>query len=176
MYQISLISYSIFLCSLFRSESPSQVFLIVLTWLFTILKSLNPFNWSKIFLSYDNMCHLDGMKICRKDLPWPSPWNKAWQSINKIIDCLHLKNHKDKECKIKYNPSKLKEDIPEGNTMAAEQTFVWLSRYKKILCAMPKIHHMFYLHRMVRRRNKYTVLCYKHNKKPVLPKVHGKKT
>ena len=82
------------------------------------------------------MCHLDGLKAARNLLPWPSPWDKAWQSIRKVIDSLHIRNHKDKLCQQKYNPATLKEELPEGNTMAAEQTFVWLSRFKKILCAI----------------------------------------
>jgi len=158
----------------FRSESPSQVFIIVLSWLFVILKSLNPANWSKVFVAYDNMCHLDGLRAAKNLLPWPSPWDKAWISVKKIIDSLHMKNHKDKACKERYNPSCLKEELPNGNTMAAEQTFVWLSRFKKILCAMPRTHHLFYLHRMVKHRNQYTVKCYKNGKKPLLPKARGR--
>lgn len=116
------------------------------------------------------MCHLDGMNAAQKPLPLPSPWNKAWTSVTKIIDSLHIHNHKDASCKKNYDPMILKNELPEGNTMAAEQTFVWLSRFKKILCAMPKVHHLFYLHRMVKHRNMYTVQCYKNGKKPLLPK------
>ena len=61
----------------------------------------------------------------------------------------------DRKCKELYNPEKLKEEHPGYNTMVCEQTFAWLSRYKKILNSMPKIHHHFYLHRMVKRRNNY---------------------
>lgn len=53
----------------FRSESASQVFIIVLSWLFVILKSLNPANWSKVFVAYDNMCHLDGLWAARNCCP-----------------------------------------------------------------------------------------------------------
>ena len=140
-----------------------------------ILKSINPANWSNIFLAYDNMCHLDGMKTSKNPLPLPSPWDKAWTSLTKIIDSLHIKNHKDATCKEKYDPSTLKKELPDGNTMAAEQTFVWLSRFKKILCAMPKVHHLFYLHRMVKNRNCYTIACYRNGKKPLLPKARGKR-
>ena len=45
--------------------------------------------------------------------------------------------------------------------MSCEQMFAWLSQYKKILAAMSKIHHHFYLHRMVKRRNTYISHCYK---------------
>ena len=65
-----------------------------------------------------------------------SPSDKAWMSIKKIIDSLHIRNHKDKSCKEQYDPALLKEEIPYGNMMEAKQTFVWLSRYKKKLCAM----------------------------------------
>ncbi len=34
----------------------------------------------------------------------------------------------------------LKEQYPEFNTMSCEQTFAWLSRYKKILAAMSEVH------------------------------------
>ena len=88
------------------------------------IKAINPVNWCKVFLSYDNMCHLDGLKAARKPLPWAAPWDKAW--------CLHIMNHKDKTCQEKYDPQTLKEEIPDGNTMAAEQTFEWLSRFKKM--------------------------------------------
>ena len=84
------------------------------------------------------MCHLNGMRASKNPLPLPSLWDKAWTSISKIIDSLHISNHKDASCKEKYNPEKIKQEIPGGNTIAAEQTFVWLSRFKKILCAMPK--------------------------------------
>ena len=139
-----------------------------------ILKSINSANWANIFVAYDNMCHLDGMKAEKNPLPLASSWDKARTSVKKIIDILPIKNHKDKSCRDQYDPSILKEKLPDGNTIAAEQTFVWLSRFKKILCAMPKAHHLLYLHRMVKRRNQYTIHCYKNGKKPMLPKARGK--
>ena len=143
----------------------------MLSWFFTILKRINPLNWCKVFVANDNMCHLDGLNAAWNLLPWPSPWDKAGMSINKIINSLHIRNHKDKSCKEKYDPALLKQELPDGNTMATEQTFVWLSRYKKNLCAMPKVHHLFYLHRMAKRRNSYSLTCYKNGKKPMLPKA-----
>ena len=94
-----------------------------------------------------------------------------WQDLNKVIDTLHIRNHKDKRCREKYNPQSLKEKCLSYNTMCCKQTFVWLSRFKKILCAMPKEHFHFYMHRMVKRRNRYIEYCYAHNRRPVLPKV-----
>lgn len=118
---------------LFKSASPSQVFIVVLSWLCIILKQLSrALSWSKVFVAHDNMCHLDGLRAAKNLLPWPSPWDRAWISVKKIIDRLHISNHKDKRCKENYDPSTLKEEIPNANTVTAEQTFVWLSRFKKI--------------------------------------------
>ena len=69
----------------FRSEGPAQVFIILL-WLFVILKKINAANWSNIFVSYDSMCHLDGMNASKKLPAFHSPWDKAWTSVKKIID------------------------------------------------------------------------------------------
>ena len=43
--------------------------LIVLGWLFEILKETPKDNWSDIVLAYDAMCKLDGLKVCQKALP-----------------------------------------------------------------------------------------------------------
>ena len=40
---------------------------------------------SSVCLSYDNMCHMDGLKIAREDLPLPKPFNKAWELVGKVI-------------------------------------------------------------------------------------------
>ena len=124
---------------------------------------------SSICLAYDNMCHVDSLRISKVDLPFPSPFNKAWKLISKAIDRLHLRNHVDPKCKILYDPD---DKIPAAfNTMACEQTFIWASRFKKIMCAMPHIHQFFFLHRLVKHRNNYTEKCHRNCKVPVLPKV-----
>ena len=53
--------------------------------------------------------------------------------------------------------------------MYAEQTFAWQSRYKKVLNSMKRTHFHFVLHRLIKGRNRYTSLCYKENRKPLLP-------
>ena len=101
-------------------------------------------------LAYDNMCHLDSLRISRKDLPLPFPFKKMWQKVGKVIDRLHLQNHKDPLCKVKYNPDN---SLPEGfNTMAAEPVNVWVSRLKRIMVSMPYMHHMFFFHQMVKKK------------------------
>ena len=123
---------------------------------------------TKTILAYDNMCHVDALKVAAKDLPFPPPLHKAWASIVKVIDKLHIRNHKDVKCKTTYNPEG---KVPDGfNSMAAEQTFVWGSRFKRIMCAMPRLHQFFYLHRAVKRRNRYTQHCHNLSKVPLLPK------
>ena len=52
-------------------------------------------------------------------------------------------------------PSAIKEKHPGVSFMSAEKMFAWLSRFRKILCAMHKTHHLFYLHCIVKERNLY---------------------
>jgi len=112
---------------------------------------------SKTIIAYDNMCHVDGLKVAKCDLPFINPLSKMWINVIKVIDRLHIHSHKDTKCKTDYNPDN---KIPvQYNTMAAEQTNVWGSRLKRIICAMPRLHQFFYLHRAVKRRNLYTQRC-----------------
>lgn len=116
------------------------------------------------------MCHLNNLTVARHPLPLPGSLTHIWSDVNKVIDELHIKNHKDPSCKLNYSTESLKADNPDFNTMACEQTFAWLSRYKKVLCAMQKMHFHFYLHRMVKRRNKYISFCYLNKRRPLSPK------
>ena len=161
-----------------RSESPTQAFVIFICWIHLKFHTLvekgiahkeivNTI--SETVLSYDNMCNVDRMKITKKDLPFPPPLDKAWGNIGKVIDRLHLRNHKDPRCKKEFDSDK--KINKEYNSMAAEQTFVWASRFKKIACAMPRLHHFFYLHRAIKRRNAYTERCHQMNRTPVLLKL-----
>ena len=154
------------------------MFLITLRFLYTVLKDIPSEQWAEIILSYDNMCNIDNLKAARGKLPLLSPYDELWAKITKIIDSLHIRNHKRASCKETYGEKlrHLKGKNPAFNTMAAEQVFVWLGRFKKILCAMEKCHHLFYIHCMCIRRNQYTELCYQKGKKPVLHKVRGPTT
>uniref|UniRef100_A0A1X7UKL4 CxC5 like cysteine cluster associated with KDZ domain-containing protein n=1 Tax=Amphimedon queenslandica TaxID=400682 RepID=A0A1X7UKL4_AMPQE len=156
---------------LYKSESPSQVFVAVVQWLYDTLQTVPESEWKDIVLAYDAMCKLDGLLVASKPLPLPKPFDEMWTSIQKVIDTFHFKNHTDPVCITKYNPSKILEQHPQLNFMCCEQTFVWLSRYKKIVCSMSKNHHLFFLHRLVTRRNLYTKLCHENGRKPLLPKA-----
>ena len=120
---------------------------------------------SKI-LSYDNMCHVDNMRLCKEELPLPLQLNTLWTDVGKVIDGLHLRNNVDPKFKRNYNPD---DRVPkEFNFMAAEQIFVWASRMKKFVCAMPR----FCLRNAtITSLNAYTQRCRKASKQPILPKL-----
>ena len=162
---------------LYQSESVGQVFLILISWLYLVVKDMPVSQWRSIWLAYDNMCQLVKCKASSHLLPLPSPFNKMWHNVNKIVDALHIKNHVDPKCHTDLHPDNFFDMYPDfkgqRNTQAAEQTFVWLGRFKKIVCSMSKTHHLFYLHRMVKYRNRYNELCYQEGKKPLLPSVRN---
>ena len=147
------------------------MFLILLQWLLSLVKTLGgPSNLPAITVAYDNICNVEKMKIARKPLPLPPPCNKLWMNVKKIIDVFHFPNHISATCREQFSPLQFKETHPHFNTQCGEQTFAWIGRYKRILCSMTKNHHLFYLHRMVLRRNLYTARCYQFGRKPILPK------
>ena len=83
-----------------------------------------------------------------------------WHKINKIIDGLHIQNHKQRSCHERYNPLRFNELHPEANkanTMAAEQFFAWLSKHTKQLNAMGKLNQMFFMHCIIQRKNDYVI-------------------
>lgn len=120
-------------------------------------------------LSYDNMCHLDNLKAVEDNLPLPAPFDMMWKKIKKIIDRLHIQNHKDPKCQELYHPSKIPE---EYNTMIAEQTFAWFLRFKKNANSMTQSHHLFFIHRNIKRRNRYTTIVRHRGKEPLLPGIN----
>ena len=78
-------------------------------------------------LSYDNMCHLNNLKVAKNPLPLLGDFKHLWTDIQKIriTDRLHITNHKDKRCKDLYNPEMLQKEHLEINTMCCEQIFAW---------------------------------------------------
>lgn len=60
----------------------------------------------KIILSYDNMCHLDNLKVAKTPLILPGHLSMLWLDVKKIIDSLHIANHKDKEMSRNIQPSR----------------------------------------------------------------------
>ncbi len=158
----------------FRSESPSQAFMITVNLIYQELKDLPEdqveSRLQDYVLAYDNMCGLDRLKAAKEDLPLPPPFDKLWQRITKIIDRLHIRNHKDEMCHRLYNPDSVLDE--KKNTMAGEQAFSWLSKFKKMINSMSQTHHLFFLHRMIKRRNAYIARCRQRNTTPVYPGIN----
>ena len=77
--------------------------MLVLVWMIAALGSLTREERKKVVLSYDNMCHLDNLRVARKPLPLPGDLKFLWLDIKKIIDTLHIYNHKDPKCHQPYN-------------------------------------------------------------------------
>ena len=127
------------------------------------------------------------IRLLKKPLPLPG-YEDVWIRINKIIgktklkpmryncictcflDRLHLRNHKREECQVLYNPNNI-ENFDNANTMICEQTFSWLSRYKKMFCSLPKTRFHFLLHCLIKKRNYYTESCHNEGRYPLLPSV-----
>uniref|UniRef100_K1R507 CxC5 like cysteine cluster associated with KDZ domain-containing protein n=1 Tax=Magallana gigas TaxID=29159 RepID=K1R507_MAGGI len=159
---------------LFKSESPSQAFMLIVQMMYSELKELTEDEQRRRLqdytLCYDNICNVDALGAAKEDLPLPGPLSDMWKTVKKVIDRLHIRNHKDQKCHELYHPD---DNLPSSyNTMAGEQTFAWMSRFKKIVNSMTQTHHLFFLHRMCVRRNKYTSSCFKEGREPVLPGVN----
>ena len=157
-----------------RSEGPAQVFLIiVLMWVVAIFSQKMREERKKAIISYDNMCHLDNLRVARKPLPLPGDLQYLWTDTRKMIDSLHIRNHKDTRCRQRYDPMPVKEENPKFNTMSCEQTFAWLERYKKIVVSMGICYHHFYLGTkwLIGGICIYIAFCYANNRRLVQPKV-----
>ena len=162
--------------SLFKSEGPTQVALLMIKYLQKRLKDKCPTEWCDHTLNYDNICNVCKLLLLQKPLPLPAPFSTIWQDVGKVIDPLHIKNHsKNKNCAELYSSDRLRVEFPDANLMVCEQTFSWLGKFKKILNGMPKYHQLFVLHRLCKWRNRYTEHCYSEGKKPILPSLKIKK-
>ncbi|XP_055352285.1 uncharacterized protein LOC129598418 [Paramacrobiotus metropolitanus] len=157
-------------CFMARAESLGQVFLFLISGLYQLLQDVPPEGWKKIFVCYDNICQLNRLKAACELLPLPKPFDEMWLRVSKIIDGLHIQNHKDPRCSKDYHPDNFYSTYPEAerrNTMAAEQTFAWLAKFRKQLNAMNKAKQIFFLYRMILRRNVYLAECVTEKKQPV---------
>ena len=63
----------------FRSESPSQVFYILLQWLLSLVDSTgSTHRVPEVILAYDNMCNLARLNAAKEPLPFPAPLDQLW--------------------------------------------------------------------------------------------------
>ena len=74
---------TLYFTSFFRSESPSQVFLILLLWLLTLVRSQTQL--PSIALVYDNMCSLAKLKVAKNPLPFAPPLDQLWLKVEKVM-------------------------------------------------------------------------------------------
>ena len=88
------------------------MFILALMWLISNFGNAGRDMWRKLIISYDNMCHLNNLRIAKEPLPLVY--------LRKVIDDLHMKNHKDDYCRKSYNLDDLKEQNPHLNTMSHE--------------------------------------------------------
>ena len=59
----------------------------------------------KIIWWYDNMYHcLNNLKVAKSPLTLLRAFSHMWLDVKKIIDTLHIQNHKDKRCRELYSP------------------------------------------------------------------------
>ena len=93
---------TLYFTSFFRSESPSQVFLI-LQWLLTIVRGQTQL--PSIALAYDNMCSLAKLKVAKNPLSFASLLDQLWLKEEKVIDVFHLKNHVSVQCRESFSPA-----------------------------------------------------------------------
>ena len=122
------------------------------------------------------MCQLDKLLASKELLPFPPPLDGMWSRVSKIIDGLHIANHKNPNCRQKYGPQKFQQilrDDFEKNTMAAEITFSWLTKFRRQANSMPKENQIFFIHRLVKLRNRYLEQCMETGEEPVGPGPRG---
>ena len=60
-----------------------------LKFLMKLLADVEPSLWPEYFLVYDNICHVDQLKLLRDPLPMEDPFSMIWLSVTKAIDDLH---------------------------------------------------------------------------------------
>ncbi|OWA52414.1 hypothetical protein BV898_16871 [Hypsibius exemplaris] len=146
---------------IYVSESPSQVFLSIMTTLYNhVLKNgIKSDEWPKLFIVMDYICNIDRTKAAQTPLPLSPPFDKLFISVSKVIHVFHHRNHVCPECKTgKYNPKNISVVYPKlkkRKTEAAEQSNAWLKRFAAVLNSISRNRQLFYLARQTFHRNKY---------------------
>ena len=107
--------------------------------------------------STGTMCHLNNLNVAKSPLPLPRDLQYIWSDIRKVIDDLHLKNHRDPTCKEKYNIESIWQPSIQILTPCPvnKRLLGWAGLRKFYMWCHAKTHFHFYLHRMVKRRNEY---------------------
>ena len=86
------------------------------------------------------MCNLDKLRVAKKPLPLPKPYDKIWLKVRKIVDRLQMRNHKNSECCLKYGSDDLKEKLPSLNNLAkTKQSTTGATRLSAILLSWKEL-------------------------------------
>ena len=111
-------------------------------------------------LAYDDACHL-GMfltnRMGRFGYSLVAHLLLFVKKLELVCDRFHWRNHTGEWCKRNVNPKNSTKLGPKTNTEAAENTFVWLSKYKFIFKHMNKARFNFTMLWLFHERNQW--LC-----------------
>ena len=70
---------------LYKSEGLTKVALIFLNYLQLKLHGKTLEDFRNFFFSFDNICHVDELCLLKKHLALPSPEDRLWMEITKVI-------------------------------------------------------------------------------------------
>jgi hypothetical protein len=149
-------SCGLILCygEIFGSESLSQVHLFLFDVHFRHMLPVPE------VLAYDDACHL-GMfltnRMGRFGYSLVAHLLLFVKKLELVCDRFHWRNHTGEWCKRNVNPKNSTKLGPKTNTEAAENTFVWLSKYKFIFKHMNKARFNFTMLWLFHERNQW--LC-----------------
>ena len=116
----------------------------MLTLLCLLFKDIPRQLQNQVWISYDNMCNVVKMRAAQRSLrPSFGKFSDVWKETNKMIDGLHISNHKDAFCKEQLGPDRfdrmyldLKETAWQQNGFSLGQA---VSRKFYQLCLNPGI-------------------------------------
>ena len=123
---------------IYDSEGPHQVAFILIKYLQLKLRGKTEEEINQFYLSYDHMCAIDRLHLLRHPLPFEPPEDRIWLDIHKLIDPLHMKNHKNPRCEELYNSEVLKSHIPDANLMCAVTELEKVKKTRHDIC--PKLY------------------------------------
>jgi hypothetical protein len=128
---------------------------------------------------------VDRLKFLREALPLVGKFSEIWLTIGKCIDPLHIKTIKwVNSCSIfnklleLFSATRMQNLVcpREGQTGLARSqphdrrtNLLLVRKVQENLNSMGKNHFHFILHRLVKKRNRYTEYCHSTGKYPLLP-------
>ena len=74
------------------------------------------------------------LKRCKNSPAMALSLEQSMDVYTKVIDNLHIWNHKEPLCQEAFSPATLKKELPEGNTVAIEQTLCSSLGLRNFMC------------------------------------------